>query len=179
MSDSQAVITSVGVAGGASLSTDAPLDSHSALSRLLGPLALESFLTDYFNKKGVHIAGAMRGAQLFGWNQLTNILNNHPGLPTNAKILTDGKEIVSIDYLVALRDIRRGSTPFFEDIDRFDPVLSSFLGKLSQELQCSTRFNMYVSSPGKQGRRLHFDTHSIVFSTRVTFSISRVVTGIT
>jgi ribosomal protein L16 Arg81 hydroxylase len=161
MSQPQAAIASDGVAGATSLPRHGRLDLDSSLSRLLGPIGLDSFLAEYFNKKGVHISGSMPDPQLFGWGQLNNILNNYPGLPPNAKILIDGKEIVPIDYLVALRDIRRGSTLFFEDIDRFDPVLSSFLRKLSQELQCSTRFNMYLSSPGKQGRRLHFDTHDV------------------
>lgn len=142
-------------------SNDDARRNGSALSQLVGPLGVNAFLGEYFNKKGVHIPGCLLDWQLFGWDQLNNILNYHPGLPENAKILLDGKETIPKDYLVALRDVRRGSTLFFEDIDRHDPVLSSFLLRLSNELRCPTRFNMYLSSPGKQGRRLHFDTHDV------------------
>lgn len=161
MCEQRVDISSIGTAKSASPSSDDDRLNASALSQLVGPLGVDAFLGKYFNKKGVHIPGCMLDWQLFGWDQLNSILNYHPGLPENAKILLDGKQTVPKDYLVALRDIRRGSTLFFEDIDRYDPVLSSFLLRLSNELQCPTRFNLYLSSPGKQGRRLHFDTHDV------------------
>jgi ribosomal protein L16 Arg81 hydroxylase len=132
-----------------------------ALAQLLGAIDTPTFFRDYFGRRGVHIAGSMRETPLFGWNQLNALLNNHKGLPAGAKILSDGKETVPLDYLVLLRDIRRGLTMFVEDIDRYDPTLSTFLSDLSRELQSPTRFNMYLSSPGQQGRKLHYDTHDV------------------
>jgi len=132
-----------------------------ALAQLLGAIDTPTFFRDYFGRRGLHITGSMREAPLFGWSQLNALLNNHKGLPPGAKILSDGKETIPLDYLVLLRDIRRGLTMFFEDIDRYDPTLSTFLSDLSGELQSPTRFNMYLSSPGQQGRKLHYDTHDV------------------
>src|ERR1700682_2004187 len=135
--------------------------SETALSQLLGPVATRTFFREYFGRRGLHIPGSMLGQPLFGWEQLNALLNHHKGLPAGAKILSDGKEQTPDDYLVLLRDIRRGLTMFFEDIDRHDPTLSQFLNRLSRDLQSPTRFNMYLSSPGQQGRKLHYDTHDV------------------
>lgn len=138
-----------------------PIGAESALSQLLGSTAVDTFFDNYYGQRGIHIQGSMLKRRLFGWEQLNSLLNNHKELPEGAKILVDGKENVPKDYLVLLRDLRRGLTVFFEDIDRHDPILASFLSKLSRELQSTTRFNMYLSSPGRQGRKMHFDTHDV------------------
>lgn len=140
---------------------DGLIANEPALSQLLGPVAVSTFFEVYFGKRCLHIPESMLHRPLFGWEQLNYILNNHKNLPEGVQILVGGKETVPRDYLVALRDIRRGLTMFFEDVDRFDPTLSSFLARLSRELQSTTRFNMYLSSPGQQGRKIHYDTHDV------------------
>lgn len=132
-----------------------------ALAAILGDFPRSTFATQVFGRAPLHLKERFGHTPLFGWQQLNAVLNSSGAIPANFRILKEGKEQPVHDYLTALRDLRLGHSAIFEDIDRFDPVLAAFLSDLSRSLRCPTRFNMYLSSPGRQGRRLHYDTHDV------------------
>jgi hypothetical protein len=152
------------------VATESSLKAHShlpsALSELLGPVSVRTFFSAYFGRRGLHIPGSMLHRPLFSWKQLNELLNNHKGLPEGAKILTEGKESAPKDYLVLLRDIRRGLTMFFEDIDRHDAALTAFLIRLSRELQMPHVLTCIFPRPvSKAGRYI---------TTRMTSSLCKL-----
>jgi hypothetical protein len=132
-----------------------------ALDAILGSFPRSSFASEIFGRAPLHLERRFTDAPLFGWEQLNSILNSGSTITKNFKMLKDGKEEPVYDHLTALRDMRLGHSALFENVDRYDAVLGSFISDLSKSLRCPARFNMYLSSPGQQGRQVHFDTHDV------------------
>lgn len=130
------------------------------LSRILAPMSEDNFLSDYNYKKALHISGPPeKFADLFSWESLNNELSIRSLRDMPVKISADGLIHKTSDARTIVEHAKRGSSIILEDIDNSDPKLREFLNGFSDELVSSMRFNLYLSFPGKQGYRLHYDTH--------------------
>jgi len=130
-------------------------------SNLIGGTAPATFFGSIFGKRAAAFQGGLRSEPLFGWDQLNDVLNGCRDLPENVRVLANGDQTEPEDYQDLLRSLRQGATLFFEDVDRYSRTLSTFLARLTKELRCRTRLNLYVSSPGTSGRGLHYDCHDV------------------
>jgi len=130
------------------------------LEKILFPLPVSSFVNQHWYNEAVHIKGTpAKFEDLFDWHSLNNLLSSLTLTGQQIKLSRGGASFFSSDAQQILREARQGTTLILEDIDNRDPKLGPFLNQLSDEICMPTRTNLYLSFPGKQGYRIHYDTH--------------------
>jgi len=130
------------------------------IEHILSPLPLSEFLDKYNYREAVHIKGdCEKFKDLFDWEGLNNELAVRSLNGAPIKIGEGGSAYLTNDARKVIERARAGSTIVLEDIDNGDARLRNFLNSFSDEILTTTRFNLYLSFPGKQGYHLHYDTH--------------------
>ena len=130
------------------------------LENILRPLALSEFVKKYFDKKAVHIQGEPdKFYGLFDWNSLNDMLATIFLTEQQIKLSSDGKYFLTKDRNRILSEVHRGATLIVENADNLEHNIRHFLNRLSDEICTSTRINLYLSFPDKQGYTIHYDTH--------------------
>ncbi|NOT54806.1 MAG: hypothetical protein HOP18_09400 [Deltaproteobacteria bacterium] len=129
---------------------------------LLGPNDLGDFRARIHAKMPLLVRGA-RGkyADLFSWSSLTDVLNLGVGPSSSLKLNLDGRFIPVDNHREVHAALKQGATLIVENVDRLDKNLARFLDRLSGETHTPTRFNLYASPTGKQGYKIHYDTHDV------------------
>jgi len=61
-----------------------------------------------------------------------------------------------------LREHKEGSTVVFDQVDRLHAPLGEMLARCEVDLQLPCRANAFLTPPGQQGFKLHYDTHDVV-----------------
>jgi ribosomal protein L16 Arg81 hydroxylase len=123
-------------------------------------MPLWQFLDEYNYKKAVHIEGNnIKFDGLFDWNSLNDELAVRSLNSLPIKISTGGDAFSTSDARLVQKHAKAGATIILENIDNTNGPLRNFLNAFSDEICTSTRINLYLSFPGKQGYDIHYDTH--------------------
>jgi ribosomal protein L16 Arg81 hydroxylase len=132
------------------------------LEKILSPLTLPEFVEKYSYKKAVHIQGAPdKFNGLFDWESLNDLLTSFCLTGQKVKLSKGGKSFSTNDTNRILNEVHQGATLILEDADNVDHSIRHFLNRFSDEICASTRINLYLSFPDKQGYTIHYDTHDI------------------
>ena len=123
-------------------------------------MPLAQFLDEYNYEKAVHIKGDnAKFNDLFDWKSLNDDLAVRSLNSLPIKISTGGDAFSTSDARLVEKHAKAGATIIVENIDNTDATLRNFLNAFSDEICTSTRINLYLSFPGKQGYDVHYDTH--------------------
>lgn len=83
---------------------------------------------------------------------------------TNARSPIDRSDYVDngvVDRVALARGYRNGATLVFNQLQHSDKRLADFCRALEQALSCHIQTNIYLTPPGEQGFRTHYDSHDV------------------
>ncbi|WP_235561814.1 cupin domain-containing protein [Brevundimonas sp. Root608] len=83
---------------------------------------------------------------------------------TNARSPVDRSDYVAngvVDRVALARGYRNGATLVVNQLQHSDKRLADFCRALEQALSCHIQTNIYLTPPGEQGFRTHYDSHDV------------------
>jgi ribosomal protein L16 Arg81 hydroxylase len=142
------------------------------LDQVLGPVAVEDFYAAYWEKQPLHIArpGADHFSALLTCSHIETALSTQELLFPDVQLTQTGKSIPPQDYtddrnrIIPLRFVQHystGATMVISQAHRLFGSLSSLCRNIQSELQLRCQGNVYLSPPGSQGFKPHYDTHEV------------------
>ena len=132
----------------------------SALHELLGDSGIGAFDAAYPDR-WLHAAGTAP-TSMFGWPDLNQVLAAAT-LPCDwINIVVGGARTTPADLTELAEQVRAGHTLVVRHLERIYPQVARIAGALAAELGEPVAANLYVSQPGKQGFRLHYDSHDVL-----------------
>jgi len=132
------------------------------LDHLLSPVETATFLESDYGTRACHIPGTeSKFADLFGWEDLSNVVNDRSAFYAKMKLILDkaklpDEQLESMDHW-----LRRGATLVVDSLDSLDPVVGRFAQTLAREVNTRVSINCYVSWTRHQGFDLHYDYHDV------------------
>lgn len=133
----------------------------SALQFLLG-MDTQLFQKEFYRKKPLLMKGdPERYSELFSWRALTKLLNVGETPVHNLKLNLEGRFLPTDSHRDVQVGLKQGATLIVDNVDRHWTPLGEFLDRITTETATPTRFNMYASPQGKQGYKIHYDTHDV------------------
>ncbi|MDI1325345.1 MAG: cupin domain-containing protein [Brevundimonas sp.] len=84
---------------------------------------------------------------------------------TNARSPVDRSDYVEngvVDRVALARGYRNGATLVVNQLQHSDKRLADFCRALEQALSCHIQTNIYLTPPGEQGFRTHYDSHDVL-----------------
>jgi ribosomal protein L16 Arg81 hydroxylase len=140
-----------------------------AFQRIVSPLSLESFLSEFWGKSFVRVVGDKgKFTSLLSWEDLNVILKQHRLPPSQLKLFRDGKQIESNLYVTAKGRLRlnpaslinclsEGATLILDNIDELAPAVGQLAEAFEDVLRSRTLVNLYASWCAHKGFNLHWD----------------------
>ncbi len=147
---------------------------------LIAPMEVETFFSDYYDKKPVHIeGGADKFAELMNWPVLTGLLNmtgiwssqslmlqlDRQTLPPRAYCdpVTDrsGNSVMQPNAAKVMDLLQNGASLVANDIDTLTRELSLTANCLEDTFDAKVQVNLYCSWKQRQAFNSHFDTHDV------------------
>jgi len=142
------------------------------LQQILGPVQGDAFFASYWEKQPLHIdrSDAQHFTSLVSEPALRTVMRDHPlSFPdvqaTNAHKdirvadFTDSNKHIVPEKLLSLH--KDGATLIFSRAHVLLPALQKFCLAVTRELNMRSQANVYLSPPGNQGFRAHYDTHDV------------------
>jgi ribosomal protein L16 Arg81 hydroxylase len=142
------------------------------LDWLIEPVNKEQFFSEYFERHTlvVHRDQPDYFANLLTFNDVDRVLTTM-GRGYPEIVLKDAsKDITADHYTTNGKDLdvarvaqlfAEGSSITLAYLDSVLPKLTRFCRKLESEFSCPFQTNIYVTPPGAQGARPHYDTHDV------------------
>jgi ribosomal protein L16 Arg81 hydroxylase len=139
------------------------------LQELLGELEASTFLKEHYEQKcllikknrfnsiKLHLSEFEDLLCLPGIRPLLRIVKQQQEDQNPAAVIEAGH--ISKSYL--LGKLAQGNTLVLNDIHRLEPRLQTFAAELGWELGCYCAVNAYLTPPGTQALKPHFDSHDI------------------
>jgi ribosomal protein L16 Arg81 hydroxylase len=148
--------------GAAAPITQGPPHKAPTLEHLLSPLTITDFQAQHHGKKPLVVRGdGSKFEALFSWGCLSRLLNFGAKPLPSLKMNVQGRFLELETQKDVLAGLRQGATLIFENVERFDLALATFLDRLATETSTPNRFNLYASPVGRQGYNIHYDTHDV------------------
>lgn len=154
-----------------------PIDG---LAALLAPMSVDEFLTEYRDRKPLHLKGAAdKFADVMSWDALSGLINQTSIWSSNSlQLVMDGDRVSPPDYCAPAtgRDggsimmpdtdrvrqwLQRGASLLLNDIDQLTPGLKSAAAALETGLGGKVQCNLYCSWKAHPGFGSHYDTHEV------------------
>ncbi|WP_126147086.1 cupin domain-containing protein [Synechococcus elongatus] len=134
------------------------------LQDLLGSQNLSVFLSHYWAKKSVYIAGdSLRFQSLFSWNHLNDLLNYQTFRESELRFSRDGESLPAGDHPTLWRSrLQEGATLVMNGVHHRVPALKHLATNLRQEFGYRCHINLYSSPAQQQGFDCHYDTHDVL-----------------
>lgn len=140
---------------------------------VLSPVGIERFFEEYWELKPLHIARAGAGpiCNLLNVSDIERVLSTHDldfprlqmtqaGKPIDVDQYTDGESRIIPSRVLELH--ASGATLVLSQAQRLIPALSTLCRQTQSALQLQCQTNVYLSPPGFQGFRAHYDTHDVL-----------------
>ncbi len=142
------------------------------LSWLLGSNSDSEFFDRYHEKRALHCrhADAARFAGLLNISRIDEILS-HSDLKPASLTMARGKPPLqradytfkngNIDRGAVIRHYQRGATIILNQLQLADEKLAQFCRSLENLFSCQVQTNVYLTPPGNQGFKTHYDDHDV------------------
>ncbi|HKW89325.1 MAG TPA: cupin domain-containing protein [Candidatus Acidoferrales bacterium] len=150
----------------------APSEKTFSLEWLLAPVTKQEFLEKYFEKQTLVVRHKdkdyFRG--LFSLDEVDRVLTTLDRRYPDIILKNAAKEITSADYTIdddkldvakIYQLFQEGSTITLAFLDAVVPTLTNFCRNLENEFSCPFQTNIYMTPPGAQGAKSHYDTHDV------------------
>lgn len=132
------------------------------LDRILHPLTVNQFLSEYIGRKGVYIPGSPEKFQdLYGWKEVNTVLNNMRPTHEGVRLVHDTKSLPNDELRRMGHWLAQGATLVVNHVQDIDPVAEQVAGSLANDMNAAVNINCYVSFPARQGFDNHYDTHDV------------------
>lgn len=143
-----------------------------SLEWLLAPITKQEFFDRYFEKQTLVVRhkGKDYFRDLFSLDEVDRVLTTLDRKYPDIILKNAAKEITGDDYTVdgETLDIAKvyqlfheGSTITLAFLDTVAPTLTAFCRNLESEFSCPFQTNIYMTPPGAQGAKSHYDTHDV------------------
>lgn len=149
-----------------------PAEKTFSLEWLLAPVSKQEFLEKYFEKQTLVVRHKdkdyFRG--LFSLDEVDRVLTTLDRRYPDIILKNAAKEITSADYTIdddrldvakIFQLFQEGSTITLAFLDTVVPSLTGFCRNLENEFSCPFQTNIYMTPPGAQGAKSHYDTHDV------------------
>ena len=138
--------------------------------RLLLPLGRDAFLTRFWGKSFLRLAGQQGKFEfLISWEELNSILEQHHLKPPRLKLLKDNKQIDPSLYLAIndqrsklrpaafINQLAEGATLILDCVDELAPAVGHLADSWQEVLRSRTNVNLYAGWRTQTGLDLHWD----------------------
>jgi len=163
------------------------LNSEYSLAWLIDPVSQAEFFAEYWERRTLVVRRNQPGyfARLLSLEEvdraLTTLDRKHPEIQlknaarelTSDDYTTDGE---TLDVAKVYQLFGEGSTITLAFLENVIPSLASFCRSLEKEFTFPFQANIYLTPPGAQGAKPHYDTHD-VFVLQVTGSKKWTIYG--
>lgn len=143
----------------------------SRLDWILSPLAVEEFIENYWEKRFVHIQRSDHEyyRDLFSIDMFEEaLIRNPPSLSwvsadqSSRTQLSPNRGYNSVDVERAIEAFSTGSTIILDALHKHYPPLRRLCLDLEALLGIRFQANAYLTPPGRQGFKPHYDTHDVL-----------------
>jgi len=132
------------------------------LKRILFPIDVDSFLSQIWGKKALHIKGHSGKFQdLFGWYDVEKVLNNNRPTFEGMSLIYEKKVLPSQEMKQIYPWLENGATLGINSLQQIDERLARVAAEFGKDLNTNVNINSYVSCPSKQGPDIHYDKHDV------------------
>lgn len=149
-----------------------PFENASALERLLKPVAVSKFFDENWECRPLHIPGSTADVfePLLTIADVENIISESDRRGVRFSIVDADREIKRSEYLVDDRDVDvvrvfqlvgEGATLVVNHLHHHHQPLGLLCRALERDFSMPVQCNVYLSAPGGQGFKPHFDTHDV------------------
>jgi ribosomal protein L16 Arg81 hydroxylase len=144
-------------------------DPDRAISYLLDPLPLSTFLETYWEKEPLHLRRRSPGyyAGLFGLEEVEQYLFTVRPRGNELRLVARGKPAIAFheheeaSLPVVYQAFRDGYTINLNGVHRHWPAVHSLVDAVRRRLRCYTNVNVYITGPASQGFATHHDGHDV------------------
>lgn len=144
------------------------------LDSLLTPMKGEEFRASHLHKHWLLLPGEeSRFRDIFGWDDLNEILNTMPLQPPRCRLVQNGTTLPESRYTIpdstgshldaarAMQALHLGATLVLDSVHRLSNSLLRFTEELQQELAGAVQINLYASWRKDTAFDLHWDRHDV------------------
>lgn len=139
---------------------------------ILHPISLENFFSAYWGVKPLHIARSESNpfSALVAETDIEQILSSRRLFFPNVQLTKRDTQIASVDYtdendeIVAGRVVdffNQGATLVLSHAQRLHAPLMNLCRQIQASFCMASQTNLYLSPPGQQGFKPHYDTHDV------------------
>jgi ribosomal protein L16 Arg81 hydroxylase len=144
-------------------------DLDHALSYLLDPVPLPTFLEAYWEKAPLHVQREAPDhyAGLFGLEEVEQYLFTVKPRGNVLRLVGRGKPAIGfqdqeeVSPRVVYQAFREGYTINLNGVDRHWPSVHALTDAVRRQLRCYTNVNAYITGPESQGFDTHHDGHDV------------------
>jgi len=138
------------------------------LEKLLGKVSVKNFFANYFEQRPL-VGEGDHSIHSFGIDDFESLLCV-PGIRPLLRIVREQEEDTNmaavsesghLNFGYLFTKVSQGYTLVLNDIHRLNPELQRLAQQLSWELGCVCAINAYLTPPGTQALKPHFDSHDI------------------
>jgi ribosomal protein L16 Arg81 hydroxylase len=162
-------------ANGAGLRQNGPTAAGFDLARLLQPVSLETFISDYWEKRPLVVRRSDRSTYepLLSLSDVDHILHHSSVRPSDFRLVRDGQDIPhsalsgeganrTAGSLEALyQEYRAGATIVLLFLHERWPPLKRLCQSIAAELSAGVQVNVYLTPVGERALPTHYDTHDV------------------
>lgn len=145
--------------------------SNPSLDWLIHPASKETFFEEYFEKQPLVVKRNQEDyfKELLSLDEIDRVITTLDRSSDEIILKNASKEISTDDYTVdGAIDVAKlyqlfgeGSTITLAFLDTVLPDLARFCRSLESEFTCPLQANIYLTPPGAQGAKVHYDTHDV------------------
>jgi ribosomal protein L16 Arg81 hydroxylase len=151
--------------------TAVPSGAEASLEWLIRPVSKKEFFEGYWEKRPLVVRRNQPDyfLPLLSLDEVDRVLTTldrkYPDITLkNASREMDAEEYTigdSLDVAKVYQLFAEGSTLTLAFLDTVVPSLASFCRSLESEFTCPCQTNIYLTPPGNQGAKSHYDTHDV------------------
>ena len=142
------------------------------LSWLIGSISEREFIESHYEQRALHCGRAepARFAELLSLDRIDAIIAGSE-LPSSALSMARGQPPIkrsdytfksgNIDRGAMIRQFQRGATIILNQLQRADETMARFCRSLEEVFSCNVQSNVYLTPPGNQGFKTHYDDHDV------------------
>lgn len=142
-----------------------------SLDWLIHPVGKKTFFEEYFEKQPLVIKRSQTDyfKELLSLDEIDRVITTLDRDSDEIIVKNASREVTDADYTVdGSIDVAKlyqlfgeGSTITLAFLDTVLPQLARFCRSLESEFTCPFQANIYLTPPGAQGAKVHYDTHDV------------------
>jgi ribosomal protein L16 Arg81 hydroxylase len=166
---SECVIAPVGLASDESVPDE---EIRPSLEWLIAPITKEAFFAEYWEKQPLVVKRDKSNyfASLLSFGEIDRVLTTLDRRYPEIALKNAGRQVTAEEYTLAggaldvaklYQLFQEGSTVTLAYLDTVVPPLTRFCRSLEKEFSFPFQTNVYMTPPGAQGAKPHYDTHDV------------------